>query len=455
MFSQICIFASAAVLSVICYLLEYRLLRWRRAGKEVKGDRIWKNLRRFSGWMCAGCAAGAVAFSAWMQWRSNAYRFSVVFQVPDKRQDFYELRSSSGRYYVVFHIFYPVAQLCIVFAMNMLLRRVSGHASHSYYNVARDQDAGRSTQDGKFDWRDCVGEYALYKLVRAIHIIAMLLCALHVAARVVAAGFTAEEAARYNQAAAATDPEGRDTQASSQINSQILFDEARTNLPVTVARFLEAAVFVLCAFAFLLFFPACIIMFVRVERRLNTILEELNLRSDHGSALLPFEFSPREAEGSGHHQVEMPIVDVRRFLRDIKSSAASQRRQFVFCLFFVLIALVGLAIHAVFVAASAFRASTPRCSLCDSRCQSIQYVIALWYLRTPEIAPLVASLGMPLPLCFALWLMTTPEDRALLMHPGRFLSDAVALQPAETELDARLRAERVRMGIDLRSGPVD
>jgi hypothetical protein len=42
----------------------------------------------------------------------------------------------------------------------------------------------------------------------------------------------------------------------------------------------------------------------------------------------------------------------------------------------------------------------------------------------------------------------------LLMHPGRFLIDAIALQP-ETELVARLRAERVRMGIDLRSGLVD
>ena len=51
--------------------------------------------------------------------------------------------------------------------------------------------------------------------------------------------------------------------------------------------------------------------------------------------------------------------------------------------------------------------------------------------------------------------MTTPEDRALLMHPGRFLSDAIALQPTETELDARVRAERVRMGIDLRAGLVD
>ena len=277
--TQISIFASAAVFSAVCYLLEYRLLRWRRTGKEVKGDRIWKNLRRFSGWMCAGCIAGTIAFSAWMQWRTDAYRWASISSEASKRRVYYELQSSSNRYYVAFHIFYPVAQLCVIFALNMLLRRVSDHASHSYYNVARDQDAGRSTHNGKFDWRDCVGEYALYKLVRAMHIIAMLLCALHVAARVVAAGFSADVAARFYQAAAATDLEGRETKSSLQIFSQILSDETRTNTPITVARLLEAAVFVMCALAFLLFFPTCIIMFIRVEQRLNNILAEMNLRS--------------------------------------------------------------------------------------------------------------------------------------------------------------------------------
>jgi hypothetical protein len=56
---------------------------------------------------------------------------------------------------------------------------------------------------------------------------------------------------------------------------------------------------------------------------------------------------------------------------------------------------------------------------------------------------------MPLPLMFALWLMTTPEDRALLVNPSRFRTDAVALQPVETESETRLRAELIRMGIVL------
>ena len=50
----------------------------------------------------------------------------------------------------------------------------------------------------------------------------------------------------------------------------------------------------------------------------------------------------------------------------------------------------------------------------------------------------------------SLWLMTTKEDRALLLNPGRFRTDAIALKPVEDEATARLNAERVRMGIELR-----
>jgi hypothetical protein len=43
----------------------------------------------------------------------------------------------------------------------------------------------------------------------------------------------------------------------------------------------------------------------------------------------------------------------------------------------------------------------------------------------------------------------TKEDRALMLNPGRFRTDAIALQPVEDETTARLNAERVRMGIEL------
>ena len=74
-----------------------------------------------------------------------------------------------------------------------------------------------------------------------------------------------------------------------------------------------------------------------------------------------------------------------------------------------------------------------------------------WYIFTPELFPLVASLSTTFPLVFSLWLMTTPEDRQLLMHPSRFLSTEMdfELNPLEFSRDERLKAERIRMGIEL------
>ena len=47
-----------------------------------------------------------------------------------------------------------------------------------------------------------------------MHVIAMVLCSLNIAARIVAAGFTAELARLYDSAAAATDFQGKETDAS-------------------------------------------------------------------------------------------------------------------------------------------------------------------------------------------------------------------------------------------------
>jgi hypothetical protein len=75
-----------------------------------------------------------------------------------------------------------------------------------------------------------------------------------------------------------------------------------------------------------------------------------------------------------------------------------------------------------------------------------------WYYNTPELFPLIYSMCLTLPPVFSLRLMTTPEDRELLMNPSKFLSDTVSqADPTETESQTKLRAERIRMGISLRS----
>ncbi len=434
--------------SAIVYLLEYRLLRWRLSGKEVEGDRIWKNLRGYSGWVCAGCLAGIITLSTRMQSLNLDYEFPAGAL---SAAQLYELEATADRYIAASNTFLPVHLLCVIFAMNLVLRRVSDHASHSYYNTARDHVVNRPNSSTKiFDFRDYFGQYALYKLVRSMHVASILLCALNAVVRFVTAGFFAHTAMLYDQAAAATDEKGGDTRSSLDIwDNTIIPFRARMNTSVTVARVVEAVLLVFVASGYLIIFPACIVMFRRVERKLDSIVQEMNLRSDIGSAFLPFEFSPAAADGS-HSQTEMPIVEVKAFLCDIKSSAVAQRRRFLFCLLLVLTALFVHASYALFIAIATSNLSRKfSCGLCDS-CQPVQVLIMRWVIFTPELQPYILSLCSVPPLLFSLWLMTTPEDRALLLHPSRFLTRANALQPAETVEEARLRSERVRMGINLK-----
>ncbi len=114
-------------MSGVCCGLQRRLLLWRRRGWEVVGDRIWTHLGTYSGWMCAGCAAAVVAWTA----RMRSIILDSESQIPGitQRQE-YELKASGLRHVTVFIAFYPLQLLCITYAMNLLLRRVSDHASH-------------------------------------------------------------------------------------------------------------------------------------------------------------------------------------------------------------------------------------------------------------------------------------------------------------------------------------
>ena len=303
----------------------------------------------------------------------------------------------------------------------------------------------------KFDWRDCAGQYRLYYLVRSLHVLAMLLCGISIVARVVAAAFGIEAAKLWDEAAAACNAEGTDTRSDADVEIWKVVQSTsngKTDSALSASRIIEAAVLVLTAGAFLLFFPACIVMFRRVERRLDVIIQEMSLRSDLGTVFLPYEFSPAAANGA-RSQVEMQVVEARAFLGRLKSAAAEQGMRFFLCLLLVLAALVVRASFAVFtVVASIDLTKNISCDDCGS-CQSVRYLMSAWYISSPELFALVISTCSTLPLMLSLWLMMTKEDRALMLNPGRFRTDAIELQPVADEATVRLNAERVRMGIEL------
>jgi hypothetical protein len=299
------------------------------------------------------------------------------------------------------------------------------------------------TGDKRFDWRDCIGQYKLYYLVRSMHIFVILLCVLNVFFRIVIAAVSAERAplaaacdAGCNDARSVTDQQKSFHRLSSVIENA-----------VTGSCVIEALVLVLTCGAFLIFFPACIVMFRRVDRRLDVIIQEMSLRSDIGTVFLPYEFSPAASDGA-RSQVEIQIVEAREFLSCLRSAAALQEWRFVMCMLLSLLGLVARMSLAVFLSTFLVDAHHDLCDRCDS-CQNVEGLKRVWFYHTPLMVPLVYSMGSNLPLLFSLWLMITKQDRELMLHPDRFRADAISLQPVDGKMELRLNAERLRMGVDL------
>ena len=80
----------------------------------------------------------------------------------------------------------------------------------------------------RFDWRDCVGQYRLYYLVRSTHLLATLLCVLIVVAWFVNVAYFAELAGLYDKASA----EGKD---KKEMNDKIIASYEKLNRVVGIA----------------------------------------------------------------------------------------------------------------------------------------------------------------------------------------------------------------------------
>jgi hypothetical protein len=334
---------------------------------------------------------------------------------------------------------------------------VSDHSSHPYYDTARDfharpEPTERSTVMKKirsdpirgkpFDWRDYFGQYRLYYWVRSMQVISMVMCTSDIVARWVVVGYRATQAWVVYQAAAG-EQEGYQSAVAANTGSSAY------RISLAASLILEAAVLLFEGCGFLLFFPASIVMFGRVERKLDMLLQELSLRSDQGTAFLPFEFSPPATDGRSQTQTEMPIVEARQYLRDIKSPATLQWRRFCLCLVVAVFAFILESLHAILRAYSGFADRNVACPPCDQTCQTLDWLIFLWYTSTPELFPILECLTAILPLLLSLWLMTTPEDRAMLMKPHRFRSSSIKSNPVQSPREAQLFAERIRLGIYL------
>lgn len=330
------------------------------------------------------CAVmGVVNFSMLMTWQNS--RIEQEINQPNQSvKEVLLARVAYLRYLTASHVFNPVFTLCVIHSINFLLLRVSDHVSHPYYNTVRDRNHDQDDNIKRFDCRDCVGEYALYYWARTMRVIALVICSLCIAAGVVAAGFRAGLIMYLDRAAAGASCEGNVSTSPGfeewrEIREGSSSVDMNANVSFVAALALEAAAYVLEISGFLLFFPAVIVMFGRISRKMDALLKEMNLRSDHGTAFLPLEFSPQAADGS-ETQTEMQIVEVRQYMRAIQSSAAAQQKRFVLCLLLFTTSLAFLASQSVFVAVILFNADgyNQACERCGA-CQSDVFLMLSWY----------------------------------------------------------------------------
>ena len=261
---QICVCLSTALFSGVCFGLWYRLLAWRRRGVEVDGDRTWNRLGRFCAVLCAGSLTNIIQLAcSILQYRAY-YDYLDGFETKTERQ-YLESSSAYARFYAVKQFFYSLQLSCYIACCFMLLLRVSDHASHSYYNQARDRF--RMANDGKFDFRDCIGQYRLYYMVRRLNQLALAICVCFIAVRIAAMAFGVRHADLLEQAATLCGSQGEATDASDVAFEQVNDAEAKGNRIESAQFLMQAAAFLLAFASFILFCPECLILFRRVENK--------------------------------------------------------------------------------------------------------------------------------------------------------------------------------------------
>jgi len=181
-------------------------LRWARHGAS---DNMWPLLGWFSGLLCVGSVVGCVAWGAATQ--SNALYWES-FEPGITRVQFYTFAASNQRWQAAFHLPYGLEFLCLIIAKLLLLGRLARDATRILRDEEQEMSGVRAT------WRDGHALPMLYTVFAS----AVILCSVVGMAAYSAAGvYNISQISRlYDQAAAACDPLGNDT------NSSLLFAPA-------------------------------------------------------------------------------------------------------------------------------------------------------------------------------------------------------------------------------------
>ena len=425
---QVASFGCAAAFGGIWLVVWVRMIR-RRLEVGVnrrRDDRTWPLLGWFSGLVCAGSVAGAIAWGATMP--NNAFNYESSSPGFTHQQS-YALQASSSRWLAVFLIFYPMEFLFLIMAKLMLLGRLSNHA---YQNYSQAQH-----MHGRVCACDCIGEYALEKLHRVLSAAAVVGSVVGMLALFIASAYNVKTAEMLDQAAAACDVKGHSTNSSNALlhDAGNLISIAGT--AASVQNFVEAAVLVVMSAAYIVFIPLCVAIVGRAERSLISFIGHIEYKQDHTTVFLPPEYNAQAAGGAAAGQkIQMRCDKGKDVLGMTLAEATAQRRRIVAACAIVLITFFLRASFDMLIAYSNFRdQKSSLCGSCDP-CQSDAFLIAVWLNYTPEFQAIVVVLSSPLPLVVSLWLMMTKEDRMLLLSPKANGNTALLL-PEQRVVTAR------------------
>jgi hypothetical protein len=148
-----------------------------------------------------------------------------------------------------------------------------------------------------------IGEYALEKLHRVIAAAVVVCSVAGILSMYVAAAYTVQGADLYDQASAACDAQGNNTDVSTA-----LFDDTDGIISAgltaaSVQAVLEAVLLVIMSAAYMVFIPVSVAIFGRSERMLSRYLSEIEYKADNVPVFLPAEFSSGQASAASGRKV--------------------------------------------------------------------------------------------------------------------------------------------------------
>ena len=360
--------------------------RWatERVKKQMRGQLGW-----FSGLVCVGSVAGAVAWSAQMQNNALSYKGSVPGL--DDRQAYVPFTSAT-RWSAVFSFLYPVEFLCFIIAKLLMLGRLTNNATRSLQAHAQELGAsrGQSFSGGALA--------VVYRMTAA----AAVLCSVGgMVALDVAGAYILQVAGLYDQAAFSCDAQGSNTNATIALRNQIIAINPKAATAASLQAILEAIALLLIAAAYLVLVPLSVAMFRRAERigSHQLVVVAARVSGSHQPVTRP-TVAARVSESGQTNEAAAAVLD------EMIQAAAEQRQRLVIACVVVLFTFPARAAFDLLNAYSSFNDPyNPACGICDP-CQSTRVLVQFWIFNTPEFQPIVVALSSPLPLLVSLWILT-------------------------------------------------